>query len=282
MAAAILELMSTCTRWEGTAGALVGKLQSLSDDPKIKKLTSRGLGRLLSSKAFIQDLQAVGVVVDSYRKAGGNRERGWIISATTPPGDNPQSTGTFAAQNRSLVQRQESNGETFFNEGQKADNGEMKTSQTSQTSQTPINPDSQGGTLFGTLSENVPKTSLLCPADNVQNVPPPEVPTGAASGKSNPHEGDIRDIRDVFKTPLSGASGQSPIEKAAQKLADCFDGKVIQPDLEQWIGKNVEYQGRDYLLVDYLPVSGYCQIEGGGETLIVPCTEISKALDCPF
>jgi hypothetical protein len=78
------------------------------------------------------------------------------------------------------------------------------------------------------------------------------------------------------------ASGQSPIETAAQKLADCFNGKVIQPDLEQWIGKNVKYQGRDCLLVDYLPVSGYCQIESGGKILLVPCTEISKALDCPF
>jgi hypothetical protein len=281
VASAIQELVAAGD-FEGTATQLLIKLQNLTDCPKVKTLTSRGLGRLLSSKAFIQDLQAVGVSVDSYRKAGGNRERGWIISATPPPGDNPQSTGTFAAQNRTLVQIQESNGATFSNGDVTPDKTEIKTSQTSQTSQTPINPDSQGGTLSGTLSENVPKTSLLCPADNVQNVPPPEVPTGAVSGKTNPHEGDIRDIRDVFIAPLSGASGQSPIEKAAQKLADCFDGKVIQPDLEQWIGKNVEYQGRDYLLVDYLPVSGYCQIEGGGETLIVPCTEISKALDCPF
>jgi hypothetical protein len=250
IASAIQELVAAGD-FEGTATQLLIKLQNLTDCPKVKTLTSRGLGRLLSSKAFIQDLLAVGVSVDSYRKPGGNRERGWIISATPPP------TGTFATQNHSLVQIQESNGETFFNEGQKADNGEMKTSQTSQTSQTPINTDSRGGTLFGTLSENVPKTSLLCPADNVQNVPPPEVPTGAVSGKINPHEGDIRDIRDVFKTPLSGAttemknlsqpdssiwtkqqksvshvppaSGQSPIEKAAQKLADFFEGEVIQP-----------------------------------------------------
>lgn len=310
VASAIQELVAAGD-FEGTATQLLTKLQNLTDCPKIQKLTSRGLGRLLSSKAFIQDLQAVGVSVDSYRKAGGNRERGWIISATTPPGDNPQSTGTFATQNRSLVQIKDSNGENISNGDVTADNGAMKTSQTSLTSQTPINTDSQGGTLLGTFSDNVPKTSLLCPADNVQNVPPPEVPTGAASGKANPHEGDIRDIRDVSTTPLSGAStemknlsqpessiwtkqqksvshvppasGQSPIEKAAQKLADFFGGKVIQPvDLEKWIGKNVEYQGRYYLLVDYLPVSGVCKIEGGGETLIVPCTEISTDLACPF
>jgi hypothetical protein len=189
VAAAILELMSTCTRWEGSAGALVGKLQSLSDDPRIKKLTSRGLGRLLSSKGFIQDLQAVGVVVDSYRKAGGNRERGWLLTWADKP-DKPQKI----------------------------------TSLTSLTSQTPINTDSQGGTLFGTLSENVQKTSLLCPADNVQNVPPPEVPTGAASGKANPHERDIWDIRDIISGGLSGGTSDDQDKRLSvpkSKDPDC-------------------------------------------------------------
>jgi len=301
VASAIQELI-TAGNFEGTATQLLVKLQNLSDCPKVAKLTSRGLGRLLNSRAFTQDLLAVGVSVDSYRKAGGNRERGWIISATPPPGDNPQSTGTFATQNRTLVQMENPNGETFFNGGQKADNGEIKTSQTSLTSQTPINTDSPGGTLFGTLSENVPKTSLLCPANNVQNVPPPEVPTGADSGKINPHEGDIRDIRDVFKTPLSGASnemknlsqpdssiwtkeqksvshvppanGQSP-PNAEQKLADFFGGKVIQVDLSPLIGGEVTYQGRAYILLDYLPASERCQISNGGEILIVPSNQVS-------
>jgi hypothetical protein len=89
VAAAILELMSTCTRWEGSAGALVGKLQALSDslrgeaiDPRIKKLTARGLGRWLSSKANQTDLQAVGVEIDSYRS--GN-ERGWLLTWADKP-----------------------------------------------------------------------------------------------------------------------------------------------------------------------------------------------------
>jgi len=206
VAAAILELMSTCTRWEGSAGALVEKLQDLSDDPRIKKLTARGLGRWLSSKANQTDLQAVGVVVDSYRKAGGNRERGWLLTwADKPP---------------------------------------KITSQTSLTSQTPINTDSQGGTLFGTFSDNVPKTSLLCPADNVQNVPPPEVPNGAASGKANPHEGDIRDIRDVFPDGLSGGTMATPRKlsddqgkslSAIPKSKDPDSGQKLQPgQTEQW------------------------------------------------
>lgn len=84
VAAAILELMSTCTRWEGSAGALVGKLQDLSDDPRIKKLTARGLGRWLSSKANQTDLQAAGLEVDSYRSPGG-KERGWLLTWADKP-----------------------------------------------------------------------------------------------------------------------------------------------------------------------------------------------------
>jgi hypothetical protein len=84
--------MSTCTRWEGSAGALVGKLQALSDslrgeaiDPRIKKLTARGLGRWLSSKANQTDLQAVGLEVDSYRSPDKKRDRGWLLSWNDPP-----------------------------------------------------------------------------------------------------------------------------------------------------------------------------------------------------
>jgi len=84
VAAAILELMSTCTRWEGSAGALVGKLQALSDDPRIKKLTTRTLGRWLGSKANQTDLQAVGLEVDSYRSPGG-KERGWLLTRADRP-----------------------------------------------------------------------------------------------------------------------------------------------------------------------------------------------------
>jgi hypothetical protein len=82
VAAAILELMGTCTRWEGTAGALVGKLQALSDDPRIKKLTTRTLGRWLGSKANQTDLQAVGLEVDSYRT---KHNRGWLITYADRP-----------------------------------------------------------------------------------------------------------------------------------------------------------------------------------------------------
>lgn len=81
--------MSTCTRWEGSAGALVGKLQALSDslrgeaiDPRIKKLTARTLGRWLGSKANQTDLQAVGLEVDSYRNMN---NRGWVITYADRP-----------------------------------------------------------------------------------------------------------------------------------------------------------------------------------------------------
>jgi hypothetical protein len=322
VAAAILELMSTCTRWEGTAGALVGKLQDLSDDPRIKKLTARTLGRWLGNKANQTDLQAVGLAVDSYRSPDKKRDRGWLLSWNDPPdqktdgdkarpdnslkimsetsetsGDdlepapnghssvghqaditghqadiNPDnvrlmsgkcpapepapargltpppdmtdisdikkpclSGGTADSQEKRLSVPKSKDPDC----GQKPDKPQKITSQTSLTSQTPINTDSQGGTLFGTLSENVPKTSLLCPADNVQNVPPPEVPTGAASGKANPHEGDIRDIRDVFSDGLSGGTSddQEKTQSAIpSKDPDSLRGEAIcgqKPDKHQ-------------------------------------------------
>jgi hypothetical protein len=134
------------------------------------------------------------------------------------------------------------NGVTFSNGDVTPDKTEIKTSQTSLTSQTPINTDSQGGTLSGTFSDNVPKTSLLCPADNVQNVPPPEVPTGAASGKSNPHEGDIRDIRDVFIAPLSGGTSDDQgksLSVPKSKDPDCGGLRV---------GDWVRYRGNNQTL----------------------------------
>jgi hypothetical protein len=327
VASAIQELVAAGD-FEGTATQLLIKLQNLTDCPKIQKLTSRGLGRLLSSKAFIQDLQAVGVSVDSYRTKS---DRGWIIKST-PQGDSPPKPVTFAAQNRSLVQIEESNGATFSNGDVTPDKAGIKTSQTSQTSPARHSAGLTGdiiGDVIGMPAENVTKNVTTpesgdvigVPAENVTKTSPKtsplkprhsgagdindvcdvfKTPLSGASGQSpienvtktspktsplkprHSGAGDVNDVCDVFIAPLSGASGQSPIEKAAQKLADCFDGKVIQPDLEQWIGKNVEYQGRDCLLVDYLPVSGYCQIESGGKILLVPCTEISKALDCPF
>jgi len=312
VASAIQELVAAGD-FEGTATQLLIKLQNLTDCPKVKTLTSRGLGRLLSSKAFVQDLQAVGVSVDSYRTKS---DRGWIIKST-PQGDSPPTPVTLDTQNRTLVQMKNPNGATFSNGDVTPDKAGIKTSQTSQTSPPRHSAGFTGdiiGDVIGMPNENVTENVTTPESGDVIGVPAENVTK--TSPKTSPLKprhsgaGDINDVGDVFKTPLSGAStemknlsqpdssiwtkqqksvshvppasGQSPIEKAAQKLADCFNGKVIQPDLEQWIGKNVEYQGRDYLLVDYLPVSGYCQIEGGGETLIVPCTEISTDLACPF
>ena len=107
-----------------------------------------------------------------------------------------------------------------------------------------------------------PRESETVTSEKVSVTPALQEPLQAAGGT----------VPNNVTTPP--ASGQSPIEKAAQKLADL--------DLEQWIGENVKYQGRDYLLLDYLPESGYCQIESGGKILLVPCTEISTDLACPF
>ena len=43
---------------------------------------------------------------------------------------------------------------------------------------------------------------------------------------------------------------------------------------ERLIGKQVEYEGRTYTLLDYLPACGYCQISGHGETKCVPENQV--------
>jgi hypothetical protein len=43
---------------------------------------------------------------------------------------------------------------------------------------------------------------------------------------------------------------------------------------EQLIGKQVEYAGRTYTLLDYFPACGYCQISGHGEIECVPENQV--------
>ena len=43
---------------------------------------------------------------------------------------------------------------------------------------------------------------------------------------------------------------------------------------ERLIGQQVEYEGRMYTLLDYLPACGFCQISGHGETKCVPENQV--------
>lgn len=92
VASAIVELLQGQDKFEGTATQLLTALQQVSDAPEVAKLTSRSLGRLLGSRAFVQDLETAGVYVDSYRTPDRKRERGWLLS-TTPPDIMRTSTG---------------------------------------------------------------------------------------------------------------------------------------------------------------------------------------------
>jgi hypothetical protein len=70
----------------GTAEELLAKLKVISDDPKVQKLTSRTLGRLLNS-TLKPDLEAIGIDVDSYRESNVTRTRKILITRTDKYGN---------------------------------------------------------------------------------------------------------------------------------------------------------------------------------------------------
>ncbi|WP_157776148.1 hypothetical protein [Gloeomargarita lithophora] len=221
VASAICELVAGAT-FEGTATQLLTKLQALSDCPKIAKLTSRALGRMLSSKAFVQDLFAAGVSVDSYRKAGG-KERGWIISNNPPPenpqpppGDKPPPPNdppppvTFTTEKSSLVSFEESKGETFFNGDVTADKHQKIMSQMSQTSQARQGADSSCDIIQTGKTDNVttqPDNVTTPQGAEPDNVTSPDNVTKTSQLEPRHSAGcDISDICDIIQTPLSGVS----------------------------------------------------------------------------
>jgi len=206
VAAAILELMSTCTRWEGSAGALVGKLQALSDslrgeaiDPRIKKLTARGLGRWLSSKANQTDLQAVGLEVDSYRSPDKKRDRGWLLSWNDP--SDQKTDGDKDRPDNSLKIMSEMS-ETSGDDLEPAPNGHSSVGHYSDITghQADINPD------------HVRLMSGKCPA-------PEPAP---AQGLTPPP--DMTDMTDIKKTCLSGGTSDDQDKRLSvpkSKDPDC-------------------------------------------------------------
>jgi hypothetical protein len=51
-------------------------------------------------------------------------------------------------------------------------------------------------------------------------------------------------------------------------------GDIEPVGFERLIGQQVEYEGRTYTLLDYLPACGFCQISGHGETKCVPENQV--------
>ena len=78
IADAITEAIAELGGFDGTAEELVAKLKAVSDDPKVQKLTSRTLGRLLNS-TLKPDLEAIGIQIDGYRTSN---KRRWVIRQT--------------------------------------------------------------------------------------------------------------------------------------------------------------------------------------------------------
>jgi bacterioferritin (cytochrome b1) len=64
--------------FNGTAEELVTKLKAISDDPKVQKLTSRAIGKMLNS-TLKSDLEAIGIQIDGYRTSN---KRRWVIRQT--------------------------------------------------------------------------------------------------------------------------------------------------------------------------------------------------------
>jgi hypothetical protein len=81
IADAIAEAIAELGGFNGTAEELLAKLKAVSDDPKVQKLTSRTLGRLLNS-TLKPDLEAIGIEVDSYRESSLTRTRKILITQT--------------------------------------------------------------------------------------------------------------------------------------------------------------------------------------------------------
>jgi hypothetical protein len=95
----IAEAISELGSFEGTARELVVELKKLSDDPKVQRLTSRAIGRLLNG-TLKSDLEAVGISTDDYRQKDRNRTRMLrisqpdrqpdLMSETSETSENPQ------------------------------------------------------------------------------------------------------------------------------------------------------------------------------------------------
>ena len=79
---------------------------------------------------------------------------------------------------------------------------------------------------------------------------------------------------DSLRGAAMGHHSETPLPPKAVVQA------AMQRLFERWIGKQVEYEGRMYTLLDYLPVSGYCQITGHGETKCVPRNQVKPILFC--
>jgi hypothetical protein len=218
VAAAILELMSTCTRWEGTAGALLEKLQALSDDPRIKKLTSRGLGRWLSSKANQTDLQAVGLEIDSYRSPDKKRERGWLLTWNDPPDQKKDGDKDRPDKHQKIM------------------------SETSETSDDDLEPAPDGHSSVGHQADIIRHQADINP-DNVRLMSGkcPEPEPAPARGLTPPP--DIMDISDIKKPCLSGGTsddqGKSLSAVSKSKDPDCGGFRV---------GDWVKYKGENQTL----------------------------------
>ena len=106
-------------------------------------------------------------------------------------------------------------------------------------------------------------------------------PLQAAGGNADSQEKRLsvpksKDPDSLRGEAICGQKPDKPQKITSQAGRERFSTRaIIQRFFERWIGKHVEYEGRRYTLLDYLPVSDYCQITGHGETKCVPRNQVT-------
>jgi len=287
IASAIAELVQSGD-FEGTATQLLAKLQSLSDCPKIAKLTSRGLGRLLSSKALIQDLQAIGISLDSYRSRSG---RSWIIKSRS---DSAAAGDIFGTSSENVTQTSPKTSPLKPRPG-----GTSAVGDVCDVSK-PTLSDASNERKKILQSDSCSWTKQQKPAANVTNEAPVTLATEKRSlvqiQKPNGEtffNGDMTADKAGSKTSQTsqtspprhsgGFTGDiigdvigAPNENVTQNVTPLEDKRTLSDafELERWAGRAVFYEGGRYQLVDVLPVSGFAQITNGGPPFLVPINKI--------
>jgi hypothetical protein len=172
IAEAIAELRDD---FDGTAQELVTKLKALSDDPKVQKLTSRTIGKLLNG-TLKSDLEAVGINTDEYRESDKNRTRKLLIAQPDRPSD--------------LM------------------------SETSETSDDPQNPNKTDGFASDITSDMKPEFSDMknLMSENQPLMSDKRPKPKALHDKDSSHVSDVSDVSDIKNDYLSGCENKEVID----------------------------------------------------------------------
>jgi len=209
VAQAITELLSTLPHWEGSASSLLEELKKVSQEAKIQRLTTRGLGRMLSG-SLKADLEAVGIQIDHLKT---KKTRFWILtedrqtpektSKTSPTSEASQSgrsgddvfetkTSVNVTQTENVTQNVTQTEFWILAADRQTPEKTSKTSPTSEASQS------------GRSGDDVFETETSVNVTQTENVTQNVTQTSGLEPLLGRHR-DVSDVSDVFFPPQSGA-----------------------------------------------------------------------------